>query len=877
MAQILVFAIDWTPEAGDVGTGGGLRSRQVADMLRDAGHRVAVAVPAASKTVALLRRQDPARLDGVLLYDGANQLEIIRRVRPDVIVWQWPTMRAVPMSGLGDVVQICDLNGLQDHEIAHGIPGLLPLAEGKVLAAAVGADLVLTGSEEQNGYWIAKFGTKLDGVPTAVVPYSAPRPLLPPRGQEGKAGEGGLQKRLCLAGTVYPWNSSLSHLDGIVAWAERRGDVRIDVVATIDPASRDHLAIRGQLERLRRSPCVSLSFGQSVGELFQWLGAGGFALDLYPPTIERRLAVPIRTVNALACGLPILCNLPTQLNRRLVEAGCARMVALEDGELGGDLEAGPGPALVEALDAAMDLDPVRYAGMRAAARAQAEEGPFRWEAAAERLAEGVDQALRRLRRKVAWRPGRKHGTAPALGHALVLSDEPENLQELRLHAPFGELYRQGEIGGYTVVSRNRVVMSTLNDPEATPVDAIWLQRRPSSATVLALHAIDRPYLLDLDDHLLVSPTYRAAFPPEHMQMGRMLVRQCAVLSCSTARLAAQLGRYAAADVVSKAIVTPNLAQGAAAPRPSGPPTAVVWVSSDMPALSVSTIPVLRALRDFCLAFDLDLVCVGHTPPTLLTESDVRIRKLPLQRYADYLRLLSSQAPAILFCPLETHADPATQDFIDGKSDIKMLECLATGLVGVFSAAAPFADSTLRAGPVCDNTYESWYDGLCEARETLLAGGGDPAIPDDRQIGRRGLAPWLEALRAARLDAPFPLRMLKDAYVFVYNHLTRRMLTKDEFDEAAYLESNKDVDRAVRNGTFQSAYEHYKLYGFFESQIGHRAHGVGGEESDSMQLFANLLGTLSDLRTTTDNRAPQIEHLKAARAARAVAFRRRGER
>lgn len=874
MARLLVFTIDWLPDDGDTGTGGGLRSRQIADMLRGIGHEVVVAVPAASKMVTLLRRQDPARLDGLLLYDAKNQSSLIRRVQPDAIVWQWPTTRAVPMTGCGDVVQICDLNGLQDHEIAHGIPGLLPLAEGKVIAATAGADLALTGSEEQNGYWIAKFGHRLAGTPTAVVPYCTPRSLVP-----DDASGAGSPKRLCLAGTIYPWNSSLAYLDGIVAWAERRGDVRIDIVGTIDPASRDHIAVRAQLERLRHSPQVSLSFGRSVGELFRGLHTGGFALDVYPDTTERRMAVPIRTVNALACGLPVLGNLPTVLNRRLVEAGCALILPQ-----GGTADEGM-PDLERALDAAVDLDPDRYAAMRAAARRMAEDGPFQWEAAADRLADGLDRALTRLRRKIAWTPGRlsDRGTAglaagaPVPGdaprHVLVLSDEPDNLRELRLHAPFGELYRRGDIGGYTVWSRDRMVMSTLNDPDRSPVDAVWLQRRPSSATVLALHVLGKPFALDLDDHLLVSPTYRESFPPEHMQMGRLLVRQCAVLSCSTARLASQLGYYAATDVVTKAVVTPNLALGPAAPRPSGPPGAVVWVSSDMPALTVSSAPVLKALRDFCLAFDLTLVCVGHTPPVLITESGVRVHRLPMQRYADYLRLLSSLAPAILFCPLETHADPATQDFIDGKSDIKMLECLATGLVGAFSAAAPFADSSLRAGALCDNTYQSWYDGLCTARETLIAGGEEPVIPDDRQIGRRGVAPWLDALRAARLDAPFHLRALKDAYAFVFNRMTRRMLSPDEFNEAAYLEVNGDVDQALRDGVFENAYEHYKLRGFFEK----RGHGGVQQLADGLQMFTNLIGSLNDLRTTAHNRAPQIEHLKAARAVRAAALTRRSER
>ena len=126
------------------------------------------------------------------------------------------------MTGCGDVVQICDLNGLQDHEIAHGIPGLLPLAEDKVIAATAGADLALTGSEEQNGYWIAKFESRLAGTPTTVVPYCTPRPLVPvPVPDDASGAES--SKRLCLAGTIYPWNSSLAYLDGIAAWAERSG------------------------------------------------------------------------------------------------------------------------------------------------------------------------------------------------------------------------------------------------------------------------------------------------------------------------------------------------------------------------------------------------------------------------------------------------------------------------------------------------------------------------------------------------------------------------------------------------------------------------------------------------------------------------------
>ena len=100
-----------------------------------------------------------------------------------------------------------------------------------------------------------------------------------------------------------------------------------------------------------------------------------------------------------------------------------------------------------------------------------------------------------------------------------------------------------------------------------------------------------------------------------------------------------------------------------------------------------------------------------------------------------------------------------------------------------------------------------------------------------------------------------------------------MLSPDEFNEAAYLEINGDVDQALRDGVFENAYEHYRLRGFFEK----RGHGGVQQLGDGLQMFTNLIGSLNDLRTTANNRAPQIEHLNAARAVRAAALARRGER
>ena len=157
MARILVFAIDWVPEQDDLANGGGLRSLQVIEALRGGGHDVRYAVPRKSRAIRSMQISAPERLRQVDLFETEDQLGLIRRHAPDLIAWLWPSARCVPFGG-GQAAQLCDLNGLQDFEYASGSPALLGHATEMVVRACLGADLVLTGSPAQHGYWLGKLG-----------------------------------------------------------------------------------------------------------------------------------------------------------------------------------------------------------------------------------------------------------------------------------------------------------------------------------------------------------------------------------------------------------------------------------------------------------------------------------------------------------------------------------------------------------------------------------------------------------------------------------------------------------------------------------------------------------------------------------------------
>ncbi len=585
--------------------------------------------------------------------------------------------------------------------------------------------------------------------------------------------------------------------------------------------------------RLRRKACGVEGGLALVGELgaAPLMARGAALLDLRSGS--ERVGAPGPVLDALSQGMAVLFVEADPLADELVRSGAGLL--LEAVEAG--LEAFAG--LAEERRLAMSAAALAYVGERHSAAAAA--------AALQRAVRPAAAAwLRRARDWPAHGPG---------GHVLVLSDEALNLRDIRVHLPFDALLRRGAIGGYSVLRHGEFVFTTAPVGPELVFTAIWVQRSVDPLVLLLLRALGCPYIYDLDDHLLVSPSYRPAFPAESIATARALVRGCAVLSCATERLACALGE------AGKSVVTPNLADGAATTI-AGAAGIVVWASSDRPALTGSGAEVVRAVRDFCRAHGLGVLCIGAAPAEALTAAGLDVEHVGLLSYAAYLARLRAAAPGILVGPLETGADRSTQDFVDAKSDVKVIEARRAGLVGVFSRAAAYAESDLGPLILCDNTYESWLDGLERARRECLDPAPTVPWPGRRDVGQTGPMPWAEALR--RAGTTLPAADVVAAAAFVRTQGETLLTGPEGFDEADYLGRHEDVAQAVTAGVVASGYRHYVQSGFREGRLARRLETAG----DGRALWwAWLLRVVDRVEAAVERRGDEIEALAARMALR----------
>ena len=741
---------------------------------------------------------------------------------PDVLLWATPAGRAAPLPG-SRTVHVVDLAGALHPQ---GGPAQRLAARQVILQACRGAHIVLVESAAAHGFWSAE----LSRAGVAAVPV-----LLPPAPRRASRISPAAVRTLLAHCTATASTATINRLAQAAAWAGRSGavfQIRVQSGAS-DPAFLHAIAA---LER-QHGAQVRREGGTE---------SGGLLLDLRDDVEEERIAAPLPVLDALAQGRPVLSCVDGPLTHALVAAGAGAL------------------ARPDALDAALDrlaaLPPAALEAMGTAAAS------FLPEPAAQALLDAVDAALAGMAgQAAAWRAG---GTGPLPlgpgGHLLVISDEGQNLLDLRIHLPFGALHRRGTIGGYTILRHDGIAFSTRPPGTAPSFDGIWVHRSVDPAIEAALQWLGRPFVYDMDDSLLASPRYRPAFQQEGIETAHGLIRACAALSCSTARLAALVHQEVGFGVLNRAVITANLGHGEPMPRRAGPPCAVVWASSDVPALTESRREVERAVRDFCQARRLRLVCLGVRPPGLLAEAGFPVEHVGLLPYNAYLDYLRSLSPAILVCPLETTADPVTQRFVDGKSDVKIIEALLTGLTGVFSDAAPYRDSTLPPPILCGNTYAEWMAGLERAHETCTSPGPVPAWPESRDMAGLGLLPWVAALHAAPLATPLHLAELADrlAYVRRRDHSVR--LEADAFDEAFYLDMHPDVRGAVKQGEVASGFEHYQQSGFRERRT---ARARRSEAGDARAWWASVLHEADRLEASIEDRDAGIEALRTRIAVR----------
>ncbi len=749
------------------------------------------------------------------------------------LVWTAPwsgRWAMTPQGAEGAAVHVLDLVGA-----AEACPGRGAHAQDAwsraLVAMCRGATLLLVGSEAERGHWSALIG--------AAAPHVAVVPHAPEAGPEPASAKKPAPQTVRISGD--PADPALAAaLEAAIAWARRHGHK------------------------------LALAAGTPVdAQLWAatWPAADptqpGWLFDLRRDTRLARASTPLAVASALAAGWPVCTTVDGALGEALAASGAGQVLALGGAAL--DLGvSSPGPA-----SAARELAHTLFDPEAAASRLRSSV------ARAEARGDAARRAWRRPASGPASGPAPDPAGASALppssplgrdGRVLVFSDEPEHLVAARVHAPFGALHRRGLIGGYAVMRRGAVVFDT-SPAKATRFDAVWVHRSIDPATRLVMQLIARPYAYDIDDNLLATPAHRDRFNPLSHLAVLGLLQGATVVSCATARLGRLLASRVDGLRAQRIVATPNLAQGRPAPVPLGAPTALIWASSDQPAITHSRGDIVRAVRDTCLARGLRLIAVGAAPPPGLAEAGVEVEWVGMLPPAQYQAFLRDLAPAILLCPLDTGADAETQAFIDGKSDIKWIEALSAGVVPVSSRAPPYLDSDLPGQILCGNTYEGWLEGLEAAHAACLAPRADPASvmswPDARDAAVSGPAPWAQALARARLDRPLALADVHAAHGEA--EIQRAPpLTREAFDEAFYLECFDDIRSAVEDGSVTSGYDHYVACGRAEGRL---ARATGGDRSIGLHEWVRLMHEIDRLHVGTerqDRRTADLERRLALR-------------
>ncbi|MGO9121796.1 MAG: hypothetical protein ACLQPD_29815 [Desulfomonilaceae bacterium] len=329
---------------------------------------------------------------------------------------------------------------------------------------------------------------------------------------------------------------------------------------------------------------------------------------------------------------------------------------------------------------------------------------------------------------------------------LAITRDRAFLRALRLEMPLFNLRRQGLIQDYFITDP-----SLFDVPDDFLFNVVWLQRcNYTKLRDLLERKIGDNFMYDVDDLLIGEASYRED-RLSYKDVIRDFIKKCRVLVVTSIRLGRLLERYVGVPLSDKIVVCPNALEFPAGLKPPAPPKGMLLTSSGAMALVESQAEILSAIAHFSEQHHLPIHYFG--PKNRLIESYFpTMSAFGLVGFWQYHTILTSLPPMIGLAPLETQADEATIDFINGKSDIKMLDFGGLGHPGVYSKAAPYVDTDIHTGLVVDNRAEDWRAALEEIYSHLWKSldAEQAEIMKSRNMDRVAEGHWLEALRKSRL-------------------------------------------------------------------------------------------------------------------------------
>jgi len=215
-----------------------------------------------------------------------------------------------------------------------------------------------------------------------------------------------------------------------------------------------------------------------------------------------------------------------------------------------------------------------------------------------------------------------------------------------------------------------------------------------------------------------------------------------------------LERVGGLSLSDRAVVCPNAYEFAGQVRTPMRPQGVILTSSEEVVLTQSVADILSEIEAFSLRHGLPLFHFGP-------EADRAIRvfsnlvSFGRVSFWHYHAMLSALPAMIGIAPLQTKGGQETLDFVNGKSDVKMMEFGGFGHPAVYSNAPPYTDSDLQAGITVENTREAWSEALdlVYMEHWKKLDEEQRRVIDLRRMDRVALECWSIAVERARLARP----------------------------------------------------------------------------------------------------------------------------
>jgi hypothetical protein len=264
------------------------------------------------------------------------------------------------------------------------------------------------------------------------------------------------------------------------------------------------------------------------------------------------------------------------------------------------------------------------------------------------------------------------------------------LGEVRIKPFLNALLARGTIGDYQIADRSMAIVGPLKSFGFTH---IWCQRNVSTAqfSFLKRHA-HVPIIYDMDDLLTSVPEFVMKIKARTRARIQWCLDRAKAVTVTTERLGASL-REDVPSLTSEIIVLGNGCTDAVPPTPCVPRKQVIWTSGDLPFFLKRGPNFASDLATCVNRAGYEVILIGRFDSALAAKFE-RHRHITYLDFASYRQFLRASCGAIGIAPLPSDLPPQEQRFFDAKSDIKLVDYLAAGIVPVCSSAVPYAQSSL---------------------------------------------------------------------------------------------------------------------------------------------------------------------------------------